>query len=73
MTRVGLTELIAGSSAAYVETAVALANDRGRLQALREGLRERMRDSPLCDAAQFARDLESAYRDMWRRWCARDA
>jgi len=29
-----------------------------------------MQASPLCDAQSFCREIESAYRDMWRRWCA---
>jgi predicted O-linked N-acetylglucosamine transferase (SPINDLY family) len=29
-----------------------------------------MAASPLCDGPRFARDLEAAYRMMWRRWCA---
>jgi protein O-GlcNAc transferase len=28
-----------------------------------------MRKSPLMDEARFARDLEAAYRGMWRAWC----
>jgi predicted O-linked N-acetylglucosamine transferase (SPINDLY family) len=28
-----------------------------------------MRKSPLMDEARFARDLESAYRAMWRARC----
>jgi protein O-GlcNAc transferase len=30
-----------------------------------------MRASPLMDEARFARDLEHAYRLMWREWCLR--
>jgi predicted O-linked N-acetylglucosamine transferase (SPINDLY family) len=30
-----------------------------------------MRASALCDVAGQARRLEDAYREMWRRWCAR--
>ena len=60
-----LRELIANSPEEYAEIAVQMAADPGRLQALRSGLRERMRVSPLLDAAGFTRNLEQAYRDMW--------
>ena len=49
---------------------VILAGNLTRLSQLRSSLRERMRQSPICDTRQFARDVEAAYRDMWRRWCA---
>ena len=65
-----LQELIATSPARYVETAVQLAGDLDRLQALRATLRERMQASPLLDAAGFTRNLEDAYRQMWTRWCS---
>lgn len=67
---VGLRELVAESDAQYLEIAAALANDRQRLRALQRGLRARMQASPLMDAPGFLRDLEDAYRDMWRRACA---
>ena len=28
-----------------------------------------MQASPLCDAKAYARDVEAAYRTMWRTWC----
>jgi predicted O-linked N-acetylglucosamine transferase (SPINDLY family) len=28
-----------------------------------------MQASPLMDAPRFARNIEDAYRAMWRRWC----
>jgi protein O-GlcNAc transferase len=71
LSNVGLPELVADSVEDYVEKAVALANDRSRLAALRAGLRERMQRSPLMDAPRFARNMESAYRAMWRQWCGR--
>ena len=65
----GLGELVAASEDRYVEIAVDLASDRPRLRALQRGLRDRMRASPLLDAPGFMRDLEYAYRDLWRRAC----
>jgi predicted O-linked N-acetylglucosamine transferase (SPINDLY family) len=39
------------------------------LAGLRTALRGRLRASPLMDEERFARDLEGAYRQMWRQWC----
>jgi len=69
LTQVGLGELVARSEEEYVETAVMLARDLDRLTALREGLRERMTESSLCDAERFTREFEEALRGMWRKWC----
>jgi predicted O-linked N-acetylglucosamine transferase (SPINDLY family) len=65
----GLSEWAAASPADYVRIAAALAADRERLGDLRQSLRPRMAVSPLCDGLAFTRNLEAAYRDMWRRWC----
>jgi protein O-GlcNAc transferase len=62
----GLEAWIARSPEEYVERAVAVAGDPGA----RRGLRERMRASPLMDEAQFARDMEALYRQMWRKYCS---
>ncbi len=66
----GLPELIAHSPEQYIQIAACLAQDIPRLTALRAALRERMRKSPLMNAVQFAGDIESLYRQMWRQWCA---
>jgi protein O-GlcNAc transferase len=71
LSNVGLTELIAQTPEEYVRIAVNLTNDLPRLAEIRAGLRERMRNSPLMDAPRFARNLEAAYRTMWRKWCAK--
>ncbi|HLI19730.1 MAG TPA: tetratricopeptide repeat protein, partial [Stellaceae bacterium] len=70
LSRVGLSELAAADVDGYVALAVGLANDLPRLEQLRRGLRERMRQSPLCDPQRFARQFEAALREMWRDWCA---
>ncbi len=61
---------VAHSERGYVERAASAARDLEGLAALRAGLRERMRTSPLMDEAGFAGDVEGAFREMWRRWCA---
>ncbi|TWA74577.1 putative O-linked N-acetylglucosamine transferase (SPINDLY family) [Azospirillum brasilense] len=58
--------LVADSPENYVAKTAALVGDPDSLAALRAGLRERVRQSPLCDAPAFARSLEEAYRSMWR-------
>ena len=69
---VGLNEFIAETEDGYEETAAALARDRERLARLREELRGRLERSELMHAERFTRGLESAYRKMWRAWCARE-
>jgi predicted O-linked N-acetylglucosamine transferase (SPINDLY family) len=69
----GLPELIAHTPEQYIQIATELAHDLPRLSRLRETMRERMLASPLMDAPLFTRNIEAAYREMWRRWCARPA
>ena len=70
LNNVGLPELVATSEEQYLQLAVSLATDLPRLAALRSTLRERMKNSALMDAPRFARNVEAAYRQMWRSWCA---
>jgi protein O-GlcNAc transferase len=69
LTTMGLTDWIATSPEDYVRRAVQFASERETIVGLRRSLRERMRASPLMQEAQFARDMEQAYREMWHRWC----
>ena len=71
LTNLNLPDLIASTPEQYVQIATDLAGDLPRLAQLRATLRERMAKSPLMDAPRFARDIETAYRKMWRAWCAR--
>jgi protein O-GlcNAc transferase len=64
-----LPDLIARTTEEFVNLAAGWASDLPRLAALRSSLRERTRASPLMDAPRFARNLEQAYREMWRQWC----
>lgn len=53
----------------YVSKATALASNVEALGKIRASMRTRMTASTLCDANRFAREVEHAYREMWRRWC----
>ncbi|MGD0390476.1 MAG: hypothetical protein ABSC42_16145, partial [Tepidisphaeraceae bacterium] len=70
LTNLGLLELIARTPDQYVQIATDLAGDLPRLGELRRTLRARMQTSPLMDGPRFARNVEAAYRQMWRNWCA---
>jgi protein O-GlcNAc transferase len=70
LTSLRLEELVAKDACEYRRIAARLAADVQPLSRLRSELRARMATSPLCDGAAFTRNLEAAYRTMWRRWCA---
>ena len=70
LTAAGLPDLIAASPEAYLSLAATLAADRPRLEQLRATLRARLQTSALMDPRRFATDVESAFRDLWRTWCA---
>ena len=69
LNQAGLDGLIAESPADFVARAVTLARDPDRLRQLRSSLRTTLEQSPLLDAPAITAPLESAYRDMWHRWC----
>jgi len=66
---IGLPELVADSQEKYIQIAKDLAGDLPRLSQMRSSLRQRMQASPLMDEPRFARNVEAAYREMWRQWC----
>ena len=68
LTALGLEDLITRSQEEYLDRAVSLARDPGRREVLRTGLRERMRQSPLCDGKELAEAMEVAYRTMWEQY-----
>jgi protein O-GlcNAc transferase len=70
LTALGLTDFIAPDVEAYTALAVAKAKDLEALAALRSDLRPRLAKSTVGDPVKYARTVEAAYREMWRRWCA---
>jgi predicted O-linked N-acetylglucosamine transferase (SPINDLY family) len=71
MTNLDLADWVAASADDYVRIAERMAGDVDGLARLRRGLRERMLASSIMRYGEFARDLESAYREMWHKWCER--
>jgi predicted O-linked N-acetylglucosamine transferase (SPINDLY family) len=65
----GHDEWITRSREDYVRVALELASDPLRLDGLRRELRAGLAASPLLDHRGVTRELEAAYRGMWRRWC----
>jgi protein O-GlcNAc transferase len=69
LTNVGLPELIARRPRQFIQTATALSQSPQRLTDLRGSLRQKMLASPLMNAQRFARNVETAYRTLWKNWC----
>jgi predicted O-linked N-acetylglucosamine transferase (SPINDLY family) len=69
LNNLGLPDLVAFSEDDYVRIAVDLAGNLSRLTKLRTTSRGRMEASVLMNAPHFARQVEAAFRSMWRRWC----
>ncbi len=70
LTAAGLDAVIAETPDGYRDIAIATARDIERLGEIRAGLRERAQRSPLGDIEAYVRAVETAYGDMWHRWCA---
>ena len=69
LTHLGSPEWIATTPDEYATICTCVASDLPHLASIRQGLRERVRNSPLCDATCFTRNLESAFRTMWIDRC----
>jgi protein O-GlcNAc transferase len=71
LTALGLEDLVAETTDAYVSLATRLAGDLDRLAAERATLRERLLASPIGDTRAYTRAVEEVYRELWARWCGR--
>jgi predicted O-linked N-acetylglucosamine transferase (SPINDLY family) len=65
----GLPDWVADDEARYVKLAIAKAKNLEALSDLRASLRDRLTASPLCDGPGLAKDLETAFRELWSKWC----
>ncbi len=67
---IGCPEWTAVDEDHYLAVAVKLAADLTLLSEIRATLRSKMSSSPLCDGKRFTRNLETAYRQVWKSWCS---
>lgn len=68
MTALGLSELVATTTAQYIDLAVkAVTTDRAWLSDVRHSLRPRLAESPIM--AGYVEHVEAAYRMLWREYC----
>jgi predicted O-linked N-acetylglucosamine transferase (SPINDLY family) len=70
LTAIGQPEWAAENEDAYIEKAVALAQDHALRSRLRESLRSEVAASILCDHAGQANRFEVALRQAWTAWCS---
>ena len=69
LSALGMDDWIAPSIEHFVEVAAARAADHAGIAHQRLTLRSRLEASPLTDPARFARNMEAAFRQMWRTYC----
>jgi protein O-GlcNAc transferase len=68
LSRVGLQDFITQNEEEYVQRVLNAAQDLQGLNQMRQSLRERMSVAN-CDPESITRNLEEAYRSVWRIWC----
>ncbi len=71
MKHAGLSDWVAESEEEYIAIAQEKAAQANKLYELKEGLREKLRRSPLFDNAGFTQALEKAYLEFWTNYCQR--
>jgi predicted O-linked N-acetylglucosamine transferase (SPINDLY family) len=68
MTSAGLTEGIAWSDQDYIDWGVRLGNDQKLRNQIRYKLHQSKKTAPIWNAKKFAREMETAYQQMWRNY-----
>ncbi|MEQ9369514.1 MAG: O-linked N-acetylglucosamine transferase, SPINDLY family protein [Coleofasciculus chthonoplastes F3-SA18-01] len=68
MMNVGVTEGIAWTDEEYVEWGIRLGKDAALRQQISWKLRQSKHTSPLWNAKQFTREMETAYEQMWAKY-----
>jgi protein O-GlcNAc transferase len=69
LSNAGLSDLVAQNPEQYMKAALFLAAVVPNLPEFRRDIRKALLASPWMDEAGVVRDVEDAYRQMWRAWC----
>jgi predicted O-linked N-acetylglucosamine transferase (SPINDLY family) len=69
LTAVGFPDLVTNTPEQYLKVALYLAAIVPKTPSLRSDIRQAMLSSPIMDEIGIVRDVEDAYRKMWRTWC----
>lgn len=72
LSTIGLSICLASTPEEYVEKAIQLAQQPARILQIRKTLARQLVHSPICDPIAFTREIEHAYRILWRRWCVKN-
>jgi protein O-GlcNAc transferase len=70
LTGIGLSELIVHNIEEYEVLAVRLAHNPGELQTIQQKLTKNLSTEPLFDTPRFAKNLEKAYKEIWKIFMA---
>ena len=70
LTAIGLRDLITHCLEENEALAVRLARNRGELEAIRDRLAKNRLVEPLFDTPRFTRNLEKAYKEIWKIYLA---
>jgi protein O-GlcNAc transferase len=73
LSAIGFTELITHSLEEYESLAVKLARNPVELQEIRQRIEKSRLVAPLFDTPRFVRNLERAYKEMWKIFLAGEA
>ena len=69
LTNAAYPQFVADDLHGYVELAIQWSTRLNELAAIRAGMREQVRRSPLCDARRFAGDFLSLLKHAWQSRC----
>jgi len=68
LSNIGLTDFVASDVENYIQIATAWSHRLEELSRIRQDLRTRMAESPLCDAETFGKELYKKLREVWQTY-----